>query len=138
MSNLNVEPLLRNSLTLERKFILPCFLFPRSEESSRDEFVVQNITPADPDVDAPHPQCDDDVDGSQSNGNRSSKGGDLKMLTREMKHLICFFCFYPDCEVQKEGGSAGHMDIVESLEESETTEVKSNRIWNSRNKAASY
>lgn len=30
--------------------------------------------------------------------------------------------------MQEEGGSAGHMDIVESLEESETTEVESNRI----------
>lgn len=68
-----------------------------SEESSRDEFVVQNITPADTDVDVPPSECDDNVDGSQLH----------------------------DREIQEEGGSAGHMDVVESLVEGEAIEADS-------------
>lgn len=45
-----------------------------------------------------------------------------------MKFIHLFLFFYPDCEIQEEGGSAGHMDVVESLVEGEAIEVKSNRI----------
>lgn len=37
-------------------------------------------------------------------------------------------CFFPDCEIQEEGSSAGQMDVVEALQEGEAIEVKSNRI----------
>lgn len=37
-------------------------------------------------------------------------------------------CFCPDCEIQEERSTAGHMDVVETLQEGETIEVKSNSI----------
>lgn len=39
-----------------------------------------------------------------------------------------FIVFFPDCEIQEERSSAGHMDVVETLQEGEAIEVKSNRI----------
>lgn len=58
---------------LKKCLIFLCLFFSRSEESSQDELVIQNIPPADTDVDVPSSECDDNVDGSQLNGNCSSK-----------------------------------------------------------------
>lgn len=36
--------------------------------------------------------------------------------------------FFPDCEIQEEKSSAGHMDVVEVLQEVEAIEVKSHKV----------
>lgn len=74
MSNFEVKTVTEKLSDLLKKMFDLLFLFlSRSEELSRDEFVVQNIIPADTDVDVPSSECDDNVDGSQLDGNQSSK-----------------------------------------------------------------
>lgn len=52
----------------------------------------------------------------------------FKLVKCDTQCLFLVFVVSLDCEIQEERSPAGHMDVVEALQEGEAIEVESKRI----------